>query len=94
MVDDGQAKRIILVSVAGTGVLTAVAFVHRESELPPTRVVAGVFITGVLLTTVAEFQPKIAAGLAALMLTTAAFALGKDSWAGVSTIVKPSPVRK
>lgn len=90
-VDQAHAKRIILVSIAGVGVLTTMAVIRRRNDLPPSRVIAGVFVSGVMLSAMAEFQPKIAAGIAALMLTTAAFALSPDAWAGVSNAVGGKP---
>lgn len=84
---NSQAKRVVLVSVAGVGVLSTVAYVKRNDSLPPPRLIAGVFVSGVILAGIAEFQPSIAKGLAAVMLVTAAFAIGGDAWAGVGQAV-------
>lgn len=53
------------------------------------RVFGGTLIVTVLLTGIAEFQPGLAAGFAALMLATAAFYLGGDAWEGISAITAP-----
>lgn len=84
---NSQAKRVVLVSVAGVGVLSTVAYVKRNDSLPPPRLIAGVFVSGVILAGIAEFQPSIAKGLAAVMLVTAAFAIGGDAWQGVGNAV-------
>lgn len=84
---DSRAKRIVLVSVLGTGILTGIASVQRGNGLPPAKVVGGVVVSGVLLATLAEFQPRLAAGLAGLMLITAAVGMGDDAWKGVNQAV-------
>lgn len=84
-----EAKRLVVVSTVGTAVLTTVAVYRRQRNAPPLRVAAGAVVVGVILATLAEPAPQVAAGLAVLMLTTAAFVLGGDAWAGISAITAP-----
>jgi hypothetical protein len=78
-----DAKRLVVVSAVGTGVLTSIAM-YRQGKVPTPRIAVGVLAAGVILATAAEVAPEIAAGFAVLMLTTAVFVVGGDAWAGVS----------
>lgn len=86
MTTSGEAKRTVLLGTIGTGVLSAVAIVSKTSELPGPRIAVGVFVSGVMLSALAEVAPALAAGFGALMLVTAMFVLGGPAWAGISKI--------
>ena len=84
--DKPQAKRIVLLGVTGSAVLTSVGALRRE-ELPPTAVGLGAAVAGIGLAALAEVWPDGAAGLAVLMLTTSALVFGGDAWAGIGLAV-------
>lgn len=86
MATTAEAKKTVLLGTIGTGVLTSIAVVTKTASLPGPRIGVGVFVTGVLLSGMAEFLPSLAAGFAALMLVTAMFVLGGPAWAGISNI--------
>lgn len=78
-----EAKRLVVVGVVGTGTLSAVA-AFRRGDRPSVRLAVGVFATGAILAVAAEVAPDLAAGIAILALTTSAFVLGGDAWAGIA----------
>lgn len=82
-----DAKRLVVVGVVGTGTLSAVA-AFRRGDRPSVRLAVGVFAAGTILAVGAELAPDLAAGMAVLALTTSAFVLGADAWAGVAQATK------
>lgn len=78
-----EAKRLVVMGTVGAGTLTAVATLRKGGQVTP-RLAVGVFVAGTMLAVGAEVAPGIAGGFAVLMLTTAAFVLGGDAWAGIS----------
>lgn len=87
-----NAKQLVVVATMATGLLTVIALYH-QGKTPSPRVGVGVVASGVILATVAEVAPEIAAGFAVLMLTTAAFVVGGDAWAGVSAATAATPAK-
>jgi hypothetical protein len=90
-----QGKKLVLLGTIGTGALALVAAYRKpgDARRNPFRIALGVFIAGTLLAALAEVNPKLASAFAMLMLTTAAFVVGGDAWAGISAItsVKGDP---
>lgn len=85
-----DAKRIVVMSTVGTMVLTTAATLQKDSKLPGFKVVLGGFAMGTILAAAAEWAPELAAGLATLVLITAAFAVGPDAWDGLSHLQSTS----
>lgn len=81
-----QAKRLILVAVVAGGGL-AVVRAYSKGESPSARIGLGATMAGVMLSVLAEVKPKIAGGLAMVMLSTAVFYVGGDAWKGISAAV-------
>lgn len=79
-----EAKRIIVVSTAGTVALTAAGAI-RNKEMPAPAVGVGATVAGVMLAGVAEVWPNGAGGIAATMLVTSALVFGGDAWEGIAT---------
>jgi hypothetical protein len=91
-VNTANAKQLVVVSTLGTGLLTVIALYHK-GKTPTPRVGVGVIASGVILATVAEVAPEIAAGFAVLMLTTAVFVVGGDAWAGLAAATAATPAK-
>lgn len=83
-----DAKRLVVVSTVATGTLTVIAL-YRRGTTPTARVGVGVIGAGVILATIAEVAPNLAAAFAVLMLATSAFVAGGDAWEGLQTATKP-----
>jgi hypothetical protein len=86
-----SGKRLVVVGTIGTGALALIASYRRpdDQRASPFRIVVGTFAAGTILAVVAEVAPGIAGGFAMLMLVTAAFVVGADTWAGVKQVTAP-----
>lgn len=82
-----QAKEIVIVGVLGTGVVAAVGSA-RQGSVPPTSIGIGVLVSGAMLLGLAQVAPGLAAGFAALLLTTAMFVTGAGTWQAITNITK------
>lgn len=91
--DPTQAQRVVIMSTLGTGVLTVIG---TAAKLDPTnphptissgRVIIGTFVAGIMLSGLAQVQPDLASGLAALMLVTSMFVVGTPAWDALSHAV-------
>lgn len=71
-----EAKRLIIVATVVASLLAVVAQLVTERELPPVRTGIGVFVAALLLSLLAEASPRVAGGMAALLLTSAVLTLG------------------
>lgn len=85
-----DAKKVVIVSTAGTAVVAAVGAMRSTGQVPARRLVIGAFVAGVGLATLAEFQPPIAAGIATLMLVTGLFVMSGDAMAAITEMTKVS----
>lgn len=77
-----EAKRIVLISTVGAGMLTTVA-AFRKGRGPSLRAATGALIAGTILAAGAELQPDLAAGFALLLVVSAGFAVGGDAFEGI-----------
>lgn len=85
-------KTLVLIATAATGAIAAARDLAND-RTPSVRLIAGVWIAGVLLALLAEVAPQLAAALAALMLVTAIFAGAPDVWQAVARVSDPDPDR-
>jgi hypothetical protein len=79
-----QEQQVVTASVIGTGVFSALGYVHRKHSFPPVKIAAGTIAVGALLSLFGEYAPKAAAAFASVMLVTAVFVVGGDAWAGIA----------
>lgn len=89
------SKSVIVASTVATGALSYVGAIRDPARAAqPIRIAAGTFMAGTMLAFLAEFAPELAAGLAALMLVTAAFVAGGPGWAAISSITAQRPTSR
>ena len=81
-----QAKRIVIVGMAGTGLVSFVGYVGTKKSLPSSRILAGTFISAVLLSVLAEPAPKVAGGIAATSLVASLFVFGGPAWLTLANV--------
>lgn len=62
------AKRWIILAMVGAAASTTVTSISQGDGLPSVRTVIGATIAGLMLTALADVQPEIAGGLAAIAL--------------------------
>jgi len=84
-VSPDQAKKIVLGSVAGAGALSAASNLSA-GHAPRLRIFIGTMAAGALLAMASEVAPAPAASFALLMLSTAVFVAGADTWKAISRL--------
>lgn len=85
----GQAKRVIIIAVVASGALASIKPLTK-GELPDSRIAIGVVLLAVILLTLAEISPEFAGAFGLLVLVSALFAIGPDSWNSLSAATKGS----
>src|SRR4051794_27294697 len=74
-----RSQGLVITACAVSAALVLIRDVH-DKQMPPARFVIGSAVAAVGLTTVAQWAPSIAGGMAALMLTTAVIVYGGPAW--------------
>lgn len=73
---DLKARQIVVVSLAASGVLASVREI-RQGHAPRVRILAGVFLSAVVLAMISEAAPDVAAGIALIVFVTAILTSGE-----------------
>jgi hypothetical protein len=81
----GEAKRIVLGSVAAAGAISAVRDLSGGT-VPRIRIFVGAATAGALLAMLADLAPNVAAMFALTLATTAVFTAGAKTWQSVGRI--------
>jgi hypothetical protein len=91
--DSAGAKRMILLAVVVTGIITIIADLS-EGQRPSIRVGVGVVFAAVLLSVIAEFAPKLARSFAALMVLSAVFLRGAPVFTAITGVTQKGTTTK
>lgn len=86
-----DAKRLVVLALVVTGTMGAIReLAHPKPgvKLPALRFVVGLTFAGVVLSALAEIQPKLAGGLAALMMTSSVLVGGSETFTAVNNLTK------
>lgn len=85
MTPDG-AKRVVVGSLAATGALAAAKDL-TGGRAPKLRILFGVFTAGMVLAMLAEAAPQVAGTFALLMLSTAVFTAGSETFGALGRLL-------
>jgi hypothetical protein len=77
--NSSQAQSTVLTSLVVSGLLV-VSSDAIKGQVPPARLIVGYTVAGVALASMASWAPSMAGGLSLLVLVSAAFTFGPDSW--------------
>lgn len=83
-----NAKQFVIVGVGASSLIAVMGSLGKTGEFPGARVAVGAFASAIILAGIAEFQPGIAGGIAAVMLATSTFVYGADAWSALSKATK------
>lgn len=87
------ATTVILLSSVGTVTVAALSSL-AAGKTPPARIAAGGLIMAVGLSTLAQWAPTVASGLAGLVFITALVGIGSGAYTGISKSLSTKAPKK